>query len=144
MKTSTTLAHVGVCCIAALCLLGSAFGDTPDPGEAPGDVHRKVVGQAVAAEAPEREQTPAELGERVGALEKENLVLREDLGKARLDARARLEEAERERAELESRLQQRVDELNERLAAERDRQARKSRNLWLAVGILALAIIGSD
>jgi hypothetical protein len=98
--------------------------------------------QVVSPQAPA--ESPAELGERVQALEKENLVLREDLGKTRLDARSRLDEAAKQQAEMEEQLRQRIDELNAKLAAEQQSRARSNRNLWLAVGVLALGIIASN
>jgi len=136
MKTRTRVVSLALCCIAAISLLSAALA------QAPGDVQRKAATQVVSPQAPA--ESPAELGERVQALEKENVVLREDLGKARLDARTRLDEAAKQQAEMEEQLRQRIDELNAKLAAEQQSRARSNRNLWLAVGILALGIIAAD
>ena len=84
------------------------------------------------------------LDERVVALERENLVLREDLGKARLDARTALSELEKRRAEDAARFQQKIDALNAELAAEREKQARRNQNLWLAIGIVAIGVIAAN
>ncbi len=144
MKTHPTAICLALCCITAIALLAAAPAGASSPDEAPGGAQRRAAAQATSPQEPARAQSASELAERVDALEKENLVLREDLGKARLDARTRLEEAARRRAEMDSRLRQRIDELNAKLAAEQDRQARRNRNLWLAVGVLALGIIASN
>jgi hypothetical protein len=87
---------------------------------------------------------PTVLDERVTALEKENVVLREDLGKARLDVRAALHELTDEHETDMARFQQKVDDLNAQFAEERESARRRERNLWLAVGVLAVAIIATS
>jgi hypothetical protein len=144
MKTRTTAFCLAFCCITAISLLRASFADASSPDEAPGDAQRKVASHAVSPQEPAPARSASELPGRVDALEKENLVLREDLGKARLDARTGLEQAAKRQAEMDSQLQQRIDELNAKLAAERESQARRNRNLWLAVGVLALGIIASN
>jgi hypothetical protein len=155
MNARTTVARFVLACLAVVLLVAVALGDASSPAGAPGEAQRKVAAQAGGEErtapgsprvaaAPERAKSPAELSERVEALEKENVVLREDLGKARLDVRTSLAEAEARRAREAAEFQQRIDDLNAQLAAERERQARKNKNLWLAVGILALGIIASN
>ena len=144
MKTRTTAFCLALCCIAAISLLGASFAHASSPNAAPGDAQQKVVSHAASPQEPAPGRTPSELAERVDGLEKENLVLREDLGKARLDARTGLEQAAKRQAEMDSQLRQRIDELNAKLAAERESQARRNRNLWLAVGVLALGIIASN
>ena len=155
MNARTTVARLVLACLAVALLVPVALGDASSPAGAPGEAQRKVAEQAGgggsatpgasgAAPAPEPARSPAELSERVEALEKENVVLREDLGKARLDVRTSLAEAEARRAKEAAEFQQRIDDLNAQLAAERDRQARRNKNLWLAVGILALGIIASN
>jgi hypothetical protein len=106
------------------------------------------------------------LADRVDALEKENVVLREDLGKARLDARADLDAAEKRHAEdlakarrdaradldtAEKRHAEAIDRINQELAdaraklqAERAAQSRRNRRLWIAIGALAIGVIASD
>jgi len=142
MKTRMMLMRAALCCIAATCALGIALADqTASPDEPQG----KVVAQAAPQPPPQAAPAKApELTERVSALEREDVVLREDLGKTRLDARTSLDEAARRQAEINAKLQQRVDELNARLEAEHERQARRNRHLWLALGIIALAALAGD
>ena len=83
----------------------------------------------------------AALADRVDALQKENLVLREDLGKARLDARTQLEAAAKRHADAIARLQKQLDEANARSEEERQKQAQRNRYLWYAIGGLALGIV---
>jgi len=148
MNARTTVARLVLACFALVLLVSGALGDASSPAGAPGEAQRKVASQA-AGEArivaePEKPKSPAELAERVEALEKENVVLREDLGKARLDVRTSLAEAEARRAKEPAEFQQRIDDLTARLAAERERQVRKNKDLWLAVGVLALGIIAAN
>ena len=152
MKARTTASCLALSCLAAVMLLSGALADAYPPPEPPGEVQKKVAEQAGGPQepaapdqaAPERPATPAEMAERIEALEKKNLVLSEDLGKARLDARTRLAEAEKRRAEDMARFKKKIEELNAQLAAERQRQSRKNKDLWLAVGILALGIIATN
>ncbi len=79
--------------------------------------------------------------QRVDVLEKQNLVLSEDLGKAQLQNRE-LQEAAKAQAEA-------IDRLNAQLAAEqkkadeeREKQAKRNQYLWIAVGFVAA--IASD
>jgi|GEM_PF-4276584 len=74
------------------------------------------------------------LSEKVIALEKENLVLREDLGKARLDARSNLEAA----------IAKLNQEMEAKLKAEREAQAKKNRTFWLAIGAVAIGVLASN
>jgi len=157
MNARTTVACLTLACFALVLLASGALGDASSPAGAPGEAQRKVASQAAgeariadlsgssrAAADPAKAASPAEVSERVEALEKENVVLREDLGKARLDVRTSLAEAEARRAKEMAEFQNRVDELNARLAAERERQARKNKDLWIAVGVLALGIIAAN
>jgi hypothetical protein len=82
--------------------------------------------------------------ERVKALEKENLVLREDLGKARLDARVELEAAARRQAEALEKLNAELADVRVRMERERAAQTRRNRNLWMAVGALAIGVAASN
>ena len=149
MRSRTVICCAAVWCIVVVSMLSGEPAPAPPSAGAPGEAQKKAAAQAAPAEpappvVPERFIEPAELGERIDALEKQNLVLREDLGKALLDARTRLLDAEKRQAETAARLQQRIDDLNAQLAVERERQARRSRNLWLAVGVLAIGIIAAD
>lgn len=103
----------------------------PQPAQAP----------AVRADGPP--DTKALL-ERVKALEKENLVLREDLGKARLDARVELEAAARRQAEALEKLNAELADVRVRMERERAAQTRRNRNLWMAVGALAIGVAASN
>jgi hypothetical protein len=148
MTTRTSRLWIALCCI--LTLSGLAMGlASAEPGAA-GEIQKKAAAQADPARRPPPESAPKEtpdaaaLGERVDALEKENVVLREDMGKARLDARTHLRDLEEQQAEADARLRQRIDELEAQLAAERERQSRRERNLWLALGVLAIGILASD
>ncbi len=146
-KTRVVVVSLALCCIAVLTLLTGALADAASPFDSPVEAQKKVAARAADPEPPPhpivRGEAP-ELAERVGALERQNLVLREDLGKARLDTRTRLEAAEQRHNDQVAQLQKRIDELNAQLASERDRQSRKSRNLWLAVGVLAIGIIATN
>ncbi len=138
MRTSMAIA---VTCILVFFFLVGAPALAGEPGEP----QKKAAGQAAPAPAGQVSKVPATaLAERVSALEKENLVLREDLGKARLDARTEVEELRRRHAEDAARFQQKVDTLKATLEAERQRQARRNRNLWLAIGVLAIGVIAAN
>ncbi len=108
-----------------------------------GGAQRKAASQATPAPAA-RPADLTTLNERVIALEKENLVLREDLGKARLDLRTGLADQAKKQSEEMSRMQQRVDALNAQLAAEREKQSKRSRNMWIAIGLLALGVVAAN
>ncbi|MCJ7821533.1 MAG: hypothetical protein MUQ26_00365 [Armatimonadetes bacterium] len=155
MNARTTVACLTLACFALVLLASGAFGDASSPAGAPGEAQRKVTSRVVGGETlllieprvvaeSEGPKSPAELSERIQALEKENVVLREDLGKARLDVRTSLAEADARRAKEAAEFQKRIDDLNAQLAAERERQGRKNKDLWLAVGVLALGIIAAN
>ena len=78
-----------------------------------------------------------EMTERIQTLEKENLVLREDLGKARLDAKSDLN------AQI-AKMNKQLEETNAKLAAEHAAQVRRNRNLWIGIGVAALAALASN
>lgn len=110
----------------------------------PGQVQKAAAAQACPVPAAQAAPDASALGERVVALERENLVLREDLGKARLDSRTAMNELEKRRAEDAARFQQKIDALNADLAAEREKQARRNHNLWLAIGVVAIGVIAAN
>jgi len=137
MRPHTVITLVAVCCSALLCAGAglAAEAETAEP-----------VRLQIAA-APPAQPKPADTGtltERVIALEKENLVLREDLGKARLDLRTALSDQQKRHAEEMARMQQKLDELNAQLAAERGRQSQRNRNFWIAIGLLALGVMAAN
>lgn len=147
MRSRLTVALVLLCILLVWCSAAMA-------AEA-GDVQKKAATQAApaplapqAAPAPPapagKATDPAVLGERVNALEKENLVLREDLGKARLDTRTAMNDMAKRQAEEMARFQQKIDALNAELAAERDKQSRRNRNTWIALGLLALGVVAAN
>ncbi len=139
--------------IVRLCLLCLLFVSlvacaTAVAGE-PGAAQKKAAAQAapaptIGSKPAPAPADPAALAERVVALERENLVLREDLGKARLDARTKLAELEKRQAEDAAAFQQKIDALNADLQAERAKQARRNRNLWLAIGVVAVGLIAAQ
>lgn len=76
---------------------------------------------AESAQEPSQPKTDIRaLVERVESLEKENLVLREDLGKARLAARTQLQAAAKKHAQEISQLNKELAELNAKLKAAAD------------------------
>ncbi len=135
MRIRCTLTLAAVVLFALTGLTGLARADTqaaPDPAPA-----------AAAAPADKAAQEEA-IPERVSALEKENVILREDLGKARLDTKSDLEELARRQAEAIARLNKQLAELQAKQDAERAAQARRNRKLWIAIGVVALGAILSD
>lgn len=88
---------------------------------------------ALAGETPAPTLDNKTLSEKVTTLEKENLVLREDLGKARLDARSNLEAA----------IAKANQEMAAKMQAERAAQAKKNRTFWLAIGAVAIGGLAS-
>ncbi|MBN1458365.1 MAG: hypothetical protein JXA57_02430 [Armatimonadetes bacterium] len=115
----------------------------------PGLVQRQAATQVrpiliAAATTSVKATDPTVIDERVTALEKENVVLREDLGKARLDTRAGLKQLNDQHEADMARFQQKVDDLNAQLEEERESARRREHNLWLAVGVLAVAIIATS
>jgi len=138
MRVHIVITFVALCCAAAVAGSPALAADT-------GTV--QLASLQIAAAPPASHPKPADTGtltERVIALEKENLVLREDLGKARLDVRTALSDQQKRQAQEMARMQQKIDELNAQLAAERDKQSERSRNLWIAVGLLALGVIAAN
>jgi hypothetical protein len=140
MRTCTTLT-------LAVLVLGilTAVAAADDPGI----IQQRAATQAApiviaASTATAKAVDPVALGERVTALEKENIVLREDLGKARLDLRSGLGELGDQHEADMGRFQQKIDDLNAQLEEDRQRAQRRERNLWLAVGVLAVAIIATS
>ena len=131
------MAIVVTCILVFFLVAGQVFAAEP------GQVQKAAAALACPAPAPAAPDVSA-MGERVVALERENLVLREDLGKARLDARTAMNELEKRRAEDAARFQQKIDALNADLAAEREKQARRTRNLWLAIGVVAIGVIAAN
>jgi hypothetical protein len=99
------------------------------------------MAQAKPAERGGETKDTSALSERVNALEKENVVLREDVGKARLDTRVQLEELAKRQAETIAKLKRDLEELDRKMEAERQAQARRNRNLWLAVGVAAVGVL---
>jgi len=99
-------------------------------------------GQQVA-QAPEAAPAPtaSSVPQRVEALEKQNLVLSEDLGKAQLKARD-LEEVTKQQAAAIAKLNQQLAEEQKKAESERQKQAMRNRYMWFAVGLVAIATIG--
>jgi hypothetical protein len=133
------LAALGLAAFVAPPALAAETGATPAPLQIAAAPASQPLGAGFVKPADAQA-----LGERVIALEKENLVLREDLGKARLDLRTALSDQEKRHAAEMARMQQKIDELNAQLAADRERESRRSRNLWIAVGLLALGVLAAN
>ncbi len=132
--------------VAALVLTaGLAWADTP--GQSGANAAAKAAAQASASTTPAPKPTApaaapnAPLAERVSTLEKQNVVLSEDLGKARLEQRLQLEDFAKKQAEAIARLNQQLSETQKQLDAEREKQAKRNRNMWIAVGALALGVL---
>jgi hypothetical protein len=149
MTSRTNLPRLALCFLATASALIGLAAVGPAQADEPGDAQKKAAAQAAPSRPlhapPPGKTTPdtAALGERVEALEKENIVLREDLGKARLDARTRLSELEQRDAEARARMQEKIDALRAELESERRKQAKRNRNLWIAAGVLAIGIIAA-
>jgi hypothetical protein len=93
-----------------------------------------ILSPVFAAATPAPPLDNKALSEKVTTLEKENLVLREDLGKARLDARSNLEAA----------IAKLNQETEAKLQAERAAQAKKNRTFWLAIGAVAIGVLAAN
>jgi len=122
---------------------GLAGAALAEPAAAPPAAEGVVVAQATGGgqtTGAEREALP----NRVESLEKESVVLREDLGKARLETRTQIDAVEKRNAEAMARMQQKIDELNAQLQEERQKQERRNRQLWLAFGVVLVAVLASD
>ncbi len=148
MTSRSRSLRLAFCCLAALGLVIGVARAEPGEAATAGSVQKKAAAQAARdPTAPAAEKRPPDLAgvaERVDNLEKQSIVLSEDLGKARLDARTRMSDLEKREAEARRRLQEKIDALEAELAAEREKQARRNRRYWIAAGILALGIIASN
>jgi hypothetical protein len=101
------------------------------------------VDSSVIKPPPARPLDAKAMTERIQALEKENLVLREDLGKARLDSRSDMQAMAKKNAEEVSKLNQQLADLNAKAAAEKRSNAKRNRNLWIAVGVVAIGALAN-
>lgn len=104
-----------------------------------------VLFGGVALAQPATTSTPdvKSLQERVRALENENQVLREDLGKARLDARADLEAAAKRQADLIAKTNQQLTDMQAKMEADKKAQARRNRNLWIGIALVGIGALAS-
>lgn len=136
MKLSSMTWRIILTCAIAVLTVSAAVADSPQAASTDGGL--LLVAQAKALPAPAAEPSrPMDLNvlsERVRALEKENLVLREDLGKARLDARNELNATAKRQAE-------QIEQLNQQVAKEHAAQKKRTRNLWYAIGGVALGAL---
>ncbi len=87
--------------------------------------------------------TGAPIPERVNSLEKQNVVLSEDMGKARLEQRMQLETLAKKQAEAIAQLNKQLDDQQKKMEAEKAKQAKRNRNMWMAVGALALGVVAA-
>ena len=137
-------ARLGLTLVALIVLVRAAGAQQAgQPQTAP---PAKAAAQAQAQTSPTPAPAPssAAVPDRLTALEKQNLVLTEDLGKARLETRTRLEEVSRRQAEEIEKLNQELAKSRAQAEADRKKQQERNRNLWIAVGVLALGVIGSN
>jgi len=142
-RVALTCTALVLCCAAGLAEAAPAAA----PAEQPVAVAQAAPTAVPAARPPREAAKPEEsapVAERVTTLEKESVVMREDLGKARLDARADLEAAAKRQAEAIERLHKELVETQAKLEAERAAQARRNRHLWMAVGVVALGVLLSE
>jgi len=141
MKRTTSVLLLSCIFVGAL-LIGAWAAPTPAPSAV--GVLTEVAAQASPSpkEAPAVSGAPT-TGERITTLEKENVILREDLGKTRLDTRTQIETVNKRHAEAVARLQKQLDEANAKMEAERQKNSKRSRNLWYAVGALAVGIVAT-
>ncbi len=137
MRSCRTPFFAVIVALVLSCFLGIAAAETP---VAPAPAAQPSADTAAADKPAQEEAIP----ERVNALEKENVILREDLGKARLEVKSDLEELARRQAEAIARLNKQLAELQAKQDAEREAQARRNRKLWIAVGVVALGVLLSD
>jgi hypothetical protein len=131
VKVVTVVALIAV---LMLTLVPSAFAEEAKPAPAP-------VAQAPAKPAPAPTAAGPSVGQRVDALEKQNLVLSEDLGKSQLKARE-LENLAKMQAEAIAKLNQQLAAEQQRAEAERQKQAKRNQYMWIAVGLVAIATAG--
>jgi peptidoglycan hydrolase CwlO-like protein len=104
----------------------------------------KMVAQATPKAAPRKAETPADaeaLESRVRALENQSTVLSEDVGKTRLEQRTQLEDLAKRQADAIAKLNQQLADTNAQLQQQREKEAKRTRQLWLAVGVLVLGVI---
>lgn len=130
--------RLGLIVMALVILAGAACAEDSAPTP-----QAKTGAQAQAQATP----TPggaAAVSDRVSALEKQNTVLSEDIGKARLETRTRLEELAKRQAEQIEKLNQELERTRAEMKAEREKQQNRNRSLWIAVGVLALGVIASN
>lgn len=126
----------------AMCA-GVAAAGTATSDETVGQPQDKMVAQAAPKTTP-RKAEPADattLVDRVTALEKQGVVLSEDVGKTRLEQRMQLEALAKRQAEAIAKLNQQLAEQQAQAEKERQKQATRSRYLWIAIGVLAVGVI---
>jgi len=144
--------RLGLTLVALIVFMGAACAEPTDqPQTAPPPAKAAAQAQAqtnpapkAAPAAPAPAPSSAAIPDRVSALEKQNLVLTEDIGKARLETRTRLEALAKQQAEQIQKLNQELAQQRAQMEADRKKQQERSRNMWIAVGVLALGVIGSN
>jgi len=144
MMAVTRAAQIGLIVVALLALpvlAGAEPAEQPQAAPAP---QAQAQANPPAKAAPASAPSSAPLPERVTALEKQSLVLTEDIGKARLETRTRLEELAKRQAEQIERLNRALAEQRAQAEAEQEKQRVRNQRLWIAVGVLALGVIASN
>jgi hypothetical protein len=103
----------------------------------------KMVAQAEPKTTPRKAEPTdaASLADRVSALEKQGVVLSEDVGKTRLEQRMQLDALAKRQAEAIAKLNQQMAEQQAQAEKERKKQETRNKYLWIAVGVLAVGVI---
>jgi hypothetical protein len=127
MKAVTLVALIAVLVVS---MVAPAFGEEQKPAP-----------QAPAKAAAAAPAAGSSVTQRVDALEKQNLVLSEDLGKAQLKARE-LETVAKMQADSIAQLNQQLAATQKQADAEREKQAKRNQYTWIAVGLVAAIAIG--
>jgi septin family protein len=142
--------RLGLTLVALIVFMGAADAESAEGGPPTAPPPAKAAAQAQAQESPAPKAAPAPapssvaIPDRVSALEKQNLVLTEDIGKARLETRTRLEALAKQQAEQIQKLNQELAQQRAQMEADRKKQQERNRNVWIAVGVLALGVIAAN
>ena len=146
MKPRRTMCAAGLLLLTAVMLTGLSWAEEAQAagGEAASPPATALAVAPAPAPPPQPKADLQSVAGRVDVLEKENVVLREDLGKTRLSARTELDSAEKRFADAIAKVKRDLREAEEKMEAERKAQAKRNRNFWIAIGALAIALAASD
>jgi len=144
MKLRRRMCAAGLILLTAVMLMGLAWAEEEQAAEGEAASPPAIALAVAPAPPPQPKADLQSVAGRVEALEKENVVLREDLGKARLSARTELNSAEKRFADAIAKVKRDLRAAEEKMEAERKAQAKRNRNFWIAIGALAIAAAASD